>query len=648
MIESSIIICLATDINKANDILKWQDDIHKIATTVETFTDLNHCADYVSNIETEKVFLIINAFELDHIASVLLDFSQISTMYIVKPDLDQSSRIKNQRKIKYFIKMEHLMDELMLDVKRSDHNLIHFELISDNVSQTTLKDMNNKQEAAFMFAQLLKEVFLGMTDVDRSDMIEFCRTKYADNPRQLELINRFQNDYQRHSPVWWYSLDAFLYRMLNKALRIQDISTLYALRTFIRDLHYQLLELQNTSNEIEPFVLYRGQLMPTSNFDKLRANEGGLLSINSFFSTSKNENVALSYAGSTNINTDETATLFRVTVSSIQHTNVPVARVDALSQFEEENEYLFSMGSVFRIHKIETLSNGIECVHLELTSDHDPQLSLMTSHLRQKLHDRYDLTSLGRLMWEIGNFKKAEEFYLTAMKKETVPMNMASLHNQLGTVYDDTGKHSKSLEHYEQSLAIKQSYLPPDDPSFATLQSNIGLAYQNLGNSNRALVHLKKALAIAENTSELSQERMGSIHNNIAGILDEQGQYDEALKHYHAGLQYRLACLPATHPDIAISYSDIGFLYIEQELYDEALLALNKCLEIQQNSLPPNHPSLVVTYNHITLALLKLERYQEAFEIGIKGISIATQTVGDEHEQTQCLKAVLEVILNNL
>jgi tetratricopeptide (TPR) repeat protein len=162
-------------------------------------------------------------------------------------------------------------------------------------------------------------------------------------------------------------------------------------------------------------------------------------------------------------------------------------------------------------------------------------------------------------MWEIGNLKKAKEFYLLALKNETESMTIASLHNQIGTVYDDIGNHSKALEHYEQSLTIKQSYLPLDDPSFAALYGNIGLAYQNLGNNIRGLTYLKKALVIAEKMSKPNQQILGSIHNSIAGILDEQCQYDEALEHYQKGLQYRLACLPSTHPDIATSYSDWKF-----------------------------------------------------------------------------------------
>ncbi|CAF2059368.1 unnamed protein product, partial [Rotaria magnacalcarata] len=505
---------------------------------------------------------------MNHLISIYHDFSQVYSIYVPRSELDESPGVKHYQKLKYFSNQEQLMRQLTVDLKRSTHNLIDFDVISGSADFTKPNEVINKQEATFMFAQLLKEVFLGMTDIDRSDMIDYCRTNYANNPRQLELIGLFERDYRGHTPLWWYSLDGFLYRMLNKALRTQDISTMYALRTFIRDLHNQLMELSNAVSETEPLILYRGQQMYTSDFNKLRTNQGGLLSVKTFLSTSKNENVALTYAGTTNISSGEIATLFRITVNLLKHFHIPLANIKEISQFTEENEYLFSMGSVFRINKIENLSNNIECVHLELTSDHDPQLSQMTNYIRQKLRSRYDLTSLGRLMWEMGNFKKAEELYLNAVERETNSSNLAALHNQLGALYDELGNHLKALEHYQLCTTIKQSYLPLNDASFAISYTNIGLAHQNLERNDLAIEHLQKALEIASNAPEMNQELLGSIHNNIAGILDEQGQFDEPLEHYRKGLEYRLACLPDIHPDIATSYSDIGFFYIEHGHYE--------------------------------------------------------------------------------
>ncbi|CAF0974063.1 unnamed protein product [Rotaria magnacalcarata] len=94
--------------------------------------------------------------------------------------------------------------------------------------------------------------------------------------------------------------------------------------------------------------------------------------------------------------------------------------------------------------------------------------------------------------------------------------------------------------------------------------------------------------------------------------------------------------------------SDIGFFYIEHGHYEEGLSMLNKCLETQKRSLPDDHPSLVATYSHITLGLSKLHRYSEAFDIGMKAFDIATKQLGDEHEQTCYLRAMLKLIADQM
>ncbi|CAF3065165.1 unnamed protein product [Rotaria sp. Silwood2] len=83
-------------------------------------------------------------------------------------------------------------------------------------------------------------------------------------------------------------------------------------------------------------------------------------------------------------------------------------------------------------------------------------------------------------MWEMGNFEKVEEFYLDVLERETNSSNPAALHNLLEALHDELSKHLKALKHYQLCTTIKQSYLPPDDASFAVSYTNIGLVYQNL------------------------------------------------------------------------------------------------------------------------------------------------------------------------
>lgn len=83
--------------------------------------------------------------------------------------------------------------------------------------------------------------------------------------------------------------------MLNKALRTHQYDTLYVLRVFIRHLHEQIVE-QEKKTECRNIELYRRQGMEKLDFNRIRANEGGLMSVSNFLSTSASREVALEFA----------------------------------------------------------------------------------------------------------------------------------------------------------------------------------------------------------------------------------------------------------------------------------------------------------------------------------------------------------------
>ena len=101
----------------------------------------------------------------------------------------------------------------------------------------------------------------------KSDLIEkLSQTSYKIdvNPAQ---IDEFKREYQSNAAIQWYTRDTFLYRLINQALRCEDIETLFACRLFITDLQKQLSELHeetirsnNPSNNTK-ISSYRGQFM---------------------------------------------------------------------------------------------------------------------------------------------------------------------------------------------------------------------------------------------------------------------------------------------------------------------------------------------------------------------------------------------------
>ena len=144
-------------------------------------------------------------------------------------------------------------------------------------------------EPSFMYTVLFKEIVLEIVEDDSKAMrqlVDYCREK-GTVEHQLKY---FESTYHQKTPIWWYTCEIFLYGMLNHALRSLEMETMAKLGFVIRNLHQQLDQLHRKQlNDFEKnFVVYRGQGLNKEDFQRLANNKSGLLSFNSFLSTSKN------------------------------------------------------------------------------------------------------------------------------------------------------------------------------------------------------------------------------------------------------------------------------------------------------------------------------------------------------------------------
>ncbi|CAF4159721.1 unnamed protein product, partial [Rotaria sordida] len=249
-------------------------------------------------------------------------------------------------------------------------------------------------DQSFMYTQLLKDIVFEFRYDEQllKVLIAFCRTQYTGNSHELNTIDKFEQEYELHSPVWWYTYAGFLYPMLNRALRAQELDTILMMGFFIRALHVQIEQLhaeQSNDRHVQVFTVYRGQRMSNTEFEKIKKSQGGLLSFNNFLSTSIDRDVSFLFAESNGMNPDLTGILFKIIIdSSISST--PFALLNNVSHYNDsEKEILFLMHTVFRIGEIKRLNNSDQVWQIDLTlmSDKDQQLSALTQLIRDETRE---------------------------------------------------------------------------------------------------------------------------------------------------------------------------------------------------------------------------------------------------------------------
>ena len=651
-VENFVIIWLDSNLNESDDnYQKTISSLQRIVNGIKTFTNIKSCVAFLSQIENEKVFIIVSGSLGQTIMPHIHCMSNVNSIYIFC-----SNRSKHELWTKEWIKVKGVFTQitpichsLKQDIQQCENSLMPISILpTTNLSKQQL----NELDRSFMYSQLLKEILLELkytADV-KKDLVDFCRIQYCGNTVELQVIDEFEKDYEHHSPIWWYTRECFTYLMLNKALRTQDIEVILKMGFFIRDLHVQIEQLHSMCYKQNQLTVYRGQGMFDSELQNIFKSKGGLLSFNNFLSTSVDRRISLEFAKAAKHIPDMSGILFQMEIDPTVK-SACFAQLDDLSYYSDlEKEVLFSMHTVFRIDRIERIEARLWQVKLTLTDDNDIHLNHLTELIRQEIGPGTGWHRLSQLMIKMGKFDKAKEIseaLLDSVSSDDA-RTKATCHHQLGCVHDEKGDLTSALIHYKQSLDISLAFLPPDDPSLASTYSNIGSIYKKQGDLSAALEFFQRALHIDLHASHSDRLRVASHYNNIGLVFKEQDKYDEALQHYERALEMKLAHLPLRHPSLAITYTNISGVYQSRKEYAQALSFLEKTLEIKQKSLPPQHPSLIVTHRNMALAFDGLRRYKEAVQHAQLSVDIARSAFEIDHPEVKENQEYLDELLQKL
>ncbi|CAF3548501.1 unnamed protein product [Rotaria socialis] len=598
------------------------------------FSDADSAVIFMKTILQENIFFIISVSLLDPI--VIPSVQHLSQLYAIYVICDEKEKhdlhwLKNYSKVKgVFSDISSVCESIIVYKREVEHSLIGLDIFGQYGSMSL--ETNNKQDGNFMCSQLFKELILQTEDQCREDIAMFARKYYTDNPQQLAYISEFENTYDPSEAITWYTRNTFLYRMVNKALRTQDHLVVYAFRLFIRNLHMKLNLLQAENKSINnKLVLYRGQSLTRDDFEKLKSNIGGLLSVNTFLSTSEKKDIALLFTGGTIEDSDTEGILFEIDISTNEVSSAPYANVDQFSAFQgTEKEYLFSMGTVFRIKSIDKISgSAVWNVRLSLTNHTDAQVENLNLYMRQGLQQcKTVLSKFTNLMQQMNFPEKALHFYMKNSDIEKNPIiEDITLKYLIGDLCLHANNYEGALNYYQKVLEDMNENMQEKPMFVCNLYNRIGNTYVKLGNLDLAHEFHQRAFDLALSLPEINQCQIAAHYIYQGDIVMEQNNMDAALIFYQKGLALLIAHLPSTHSSIAHTYSRIAHVYRQQEKIQEALEMFEKSLSVLVDSSAANHPSISATHRHISTLLWILARDEEALHHGLQALQIGANTL---------------------
>jgi hypothetical protein len=212
------------------------------------------------------------------------------------------------------------------------------------------------QPTELYYKQLEYQVISLITDENIAvcTMLSRWYRYYQDDPRTLASIRRFAKQYQPANTVRWFTKATFIYYSVNRILRSGNFELSHNMRVYIAHLSTQLAQLKCKQRELMRGVkvLYRGLRQSAQELEALAKSVGRIKFTSSFTSTSWDIRVALVFAGINQPQSDESKPLLLELMVDFDSPSVIAADISSLSNFPEEREVLFDIGTKFRVETL--------------------------------------------------------------------------------------------------------------------------------------------------------------------------------------------------------------------------------------------------------------------------------------------------------
>ncbi|CAF4790259.1 unnamed protein product [Rotaria sp. Silwood1] len=550
-LETFYQIWLCDPVNNSQKFRDAQQQVRSSINYIKTFEHVTECEQYIRSLsDVDRIVFIVDDHLGQQIIPRICQYRQVLAIYVYGTE-----KQTNETSFKQFMKfrgmrtkLNELANLIQLDCKKRSRyecdESLSINIFSSNIDQEV---STVELSGQFIHSQLLIDCLLRMksTETEIEDFVNFCKSRkeYQGNEEHLRRVQQFQNEYSSEKSLLWYTKNSFVYRMLNKALRIQNVDVLFLFRFLIRDLAQQLKKHQCSSSE----SVYRGQSMGKTEIDKLHESIGKMISINSFLSTTRDREVAKMFADKS---IDLEAVLFEININSLLDGIKPFADVSSFSDFPQEKEILFMLGSIFRIDNVYQDENGMWIIQLNLCSDHDRDLKPIFNHLLDESGNCESiLLAFGNILQDMGKFDEAKTYYdhcLKQLPSDDHPWS-AYCYYLLGLIATEKGNNDVALDLLNKSLKIRKRLLPLSDPSIADTLTGIARVYYNQNQCKQALDLYTEALLIFQQAFGKDHLTSAMGYTNMGVVTTAMKKYSEALDYHKKALAIRKKHLPPDH-----------------------------------------------------------------------------------------------------
>jgi tetratricopeptide (TPR) repeat protein len=643
---------------------QFSDDIHFTEQTLRQLNDYvllfssdSDCLDHVESIKNETVLLVMaGSCASPDVLEKMHKIRQVDSIFIFcqKKNVYESllSNKDYYKLFNVFDEQTSLESSIARAIEQIDKQSAIFALYNPKKQKST-RDLT-RESGSFIFLQLAKQLIQKMLpnqyaiSKSKKEMLDKCRLYYRGNKKEMENIAKFEDEYTSDQAIKWYTNDSFIYKLINKALRTEDIDALYTYRFYIIDLCACLAENCRLLREwVSKIKVYRGIKLPKVEIERLCGTIGGLIAANGYFSTSRKRCVSKMFAGigvkvTTPSNSDVLeSVLFDIEVDLEKYSEIILADVRHISSHKDEDEVLFDLGTVFKINAMSYNDKGHYWACSMSATDEGRAIAKEYLHFREKELDNSDDIEIafGDLLFEMGEWLKSRIYFGNLLHQRP---NDPHIYFGIGQTHRVLTEMDQALFYFKHAYDLSMCEEHESNAFAAKICCSTLRLYHDICNFNQALAFGREALELYKRAGEHDHSfGISQVLINIGLVYFDQGNDSASLEHLERAFRLLKNIYSFDHPEISRCLNHLAFAHYHNADYEKALDSLLKSAQIDERLLPPDHPDTYALENNIGKQYYKQGKYQEALQKFRRASTIVVRTSSDCSERHI-------VVLNNI
>lgn len=196
------------------------------------------------------------------------------------------------------------------------------------------------------------------------------------------------------------------------------------------------------------------------------------------------------------------------------------------------------------------------------------------------------------------------------------------------------GKQDEALSLTQQSLVLREKYLPAEHVSISNSFYQLGVIFHAKGDFPQAVVHFLHSLAIKEKLYGVDSSNVSALVSNLGSVYNEMGDYDKAEVFMRRAVSLQEKLHIANDPFLSIMLHNLGNVQDSKGDYNSAEQTYQRALAIKEQAYGAEQPETAETISALAAISQEKGDYERALSLNERALSIYGKTVGEDDSRT--------------